>query len=58
MGLILKIPRTDLIPFFSMEQVILKPKEKKIIKIEVQFIDKISGLADSKNDVTIKNNVQ
>ena len=33
------------IPFFSKEQVILKPKEKKFIKIEATFIDEISGLA-------------
>ena len=33
------------IPFFSKEQIILKPKEKKFIKKEVPFIDDISGLA-------------
>ena len=33
------------IPFFSKEQIILKPKEKKLIKIEALFIDEISGLA-------------
>ena len=33
------------IPFFSKEQDILKPKEKKVIKIEAPFIDEISGLA-------------
>ena len=33
------------IPFFSKEQIILKPKEKKFIKIEAPFIDEISGLA-------------
>ena len=33
------------IPFFSKEQVILKPKEKIFIKIETPFIDEISGLA-------------
>ena len=33
------------IPFFSKEQIIRKPKEKKYIKIEAQFIDEISGLA-------------
>ena len=37
-----------LIPFFPKEQVILKPKEKQFIKIEAQFIDKISGLAIDK----------
>ena len=29
------------IPFFSKEQIILKPKEKKFIKIEASFIDEI-----------------
>ena len=33
------------IPFFSKEQVVLKPKEKKFIKIEALFVDEISGLA-------------
>ena len=33
------------IHFFSKEQIIPKPKEKKFIKIEAPFIDKISGLA-------------
>ena len=33
------------IPFFSKEQMILKPKEKNFIKIEAPFIDVISGLA-------------
>ena len=33
------------IPFFSKEQIILKPKEKKFIKIETPFVDEISGLA-------------
>ena len=33
------------IPFFSKEQIILKPKEKKLIKIEAPFTDEISGLA-------------
>ena len=32
-------------PFFSKDQVILKPKEKKFVKIEAPFIDEISGLA-------------
>ena len=31
------------IPFFSKEQTIVKPKEKKFVKIEAQFIDEISG---------------
>ena len=33
------------IPFFSKEQMIVKPKEKKFIKIEAPFIDEISGHA-------------
>ena len=33
------------IPFFSKEQVVLKPKERKFIKIEASFVDEISGLA-------------
>ena len=37
------------IPFFSKEQIILKPKEKKLIKIEAPFIDEISGACYSKN---------
>ena len=32
------------IPFFSKEQVILKPREKRFIKIETPFIDEIAGL--------------
>ena len=36
------------IPFFSKEQGVLKPKEKKFIKIEVPFVDEISGLAIGK----------
>ena len=44
--------------FFSKEQVILKPKEKKFIKIESTFIDKISGPAkvkmlDSREQCTV-----
>ena len=31
------------IPFFSKEQTIVKPKEKKFVKIEAPFIDEISG---------------
>ena len=34
-----------LIPLFSKEQVILKPREQWFIKIEAPFIDEISGLA-------------
>ena len=33
------------IPFFSKEQAVVKPKEKKFIKIEAPFVDEISGLA-------------
>ena len=33
------------IPFFSKEQVVLKPKARKCIKIEAPFVDEISGLA-------------
>ena len=33
------------IPFFSKEQTIVKPKEKKFVKIEAPFIDEISGHA-------------
>ena len=47
-----------LIPFLSEEQVVLKPKEKKFIKIEAPFVDDISGLAivnmlDSKEQCTL-----
>ena len=45
------------IPFFSKEQIILKPKEKKFIKIEAPFIDEISGLTRVKC-WTAENNVQ
>ena len=34
-----------LIPFFSKEQLVLKPKEHRFIKIEAPFVDEISGLA-------------
>ena len=33
------------LPFFPKESVVLKPKEQKVIKVEVPFIDEISGLA-------------
>ena len=33
------------IPFFSKEQLILKPIGKKLIQIEALFVDEISGLA-------------
>ena len=46
------------IPFFPKEQVVLKPKEKKFIKIEAPFVCEISGLAiekmlDSKEQCTV-----
>ena len=46
------------VPFFSKEQVVLKPKERKFIKIEAPFEDEISGLAivkmlDSKEQITV-----
>ena len=34
--------------FFSKEQVVVKPKERKCIKIEAPFVDEISGLAIQK----------
>ena len=37
------------LPFFTKEQVVLKPKERKFIKIEAPFVDEISGLAVVKN---------
>ena len=33
------------IPFFSKEQIVLKPKEQRFIKIVAPFVDEISGLA-------------
>ena len=33
------------IPIFPREEIVLKPKEQKLIKIEAPFLDKISGLA-------------
>ena len=46
------------ISFFSKEQVIVKPKERKFIKIEAPFVDEISGLAivkmlDNKEQCTV-----
>ena len=32
------------LPFFSKEQVVVKPKERKFIKMEAPFVDEISGL--------------
>ena len=34
-----------LLPFISKEQVVVKPKERKFIKIKATFVDVISGLA-------------
>ena len=47
------------IPYFPQEQIILNPKEQRLIKIETSFIDGISGLAiakmlDSKAQNTMK----
>ena len=44
--------------FFSKEQVVVKPKERKFIKIEAPFVDEISGLAivkmlDNKEQCTV-----
>ena len=33
------------IPFFAKEQIVLKPKEQKVIKVEAPFVDEISSLA-------------
>ena len=33
------------LPFFSKEQVVVKPKERKFLKIEAPFVDETSGLA-------------
>ena len=46
------------LPFYSKEQVVVKPKERKFIKIEAPFVDEISGLAvvkmlDSKEQCTV-----
>ena len=43
-------------PFFSKDQIILKPNEKKFINIKAPFIDEISGLARVKC-WTAENNV-
>ena len=32
------------LPFYSEDQVVVKPKERKFIKIEAPFVDEISGL--------------
>ena len=49
------------IPFFSKEQAVVKPREKKFIKIEAAFVDEISGLVivkmlDSKEQCTVVRN--
>ena len=46
------------IPSFSKEQVVLKPEERKFIKIKAPFVDEISGLAiikmlDNKEQYTL-----
>ena len=46
------------VPFFSKEQVVVKPKERKFVKIEALFVDEISGLAivkmlDNKQQCTV-----
>ena len=46
------------LPFFSKEQVVVKPKEGKFIKIKAPFVDEISGLAivkmlDNKEQCTV-----
>ena len=46
------------LPFFSKEQVVVKPKERKFIKIEAPFVDEISGIAivkmlDTKEQCTV-----
>ena len=46
------------LPFYSKDQVVVKPKERKFIKIETSFVDEISGLAivkmlDSKEQCTV-----
>ena len=33
------------LPIFTVDHVILKPKEQKLIKVKARFIDEISGLA-------------
>ena len=46
------------IPFFSKEQVVVKPKERKFIKVEAPFVEEISGLTivkmlDNKEQCTV-----
>ena len=57
MGLLIKFLNRSL-PFFSKEQVVVKPKERKFIKMEAPFVDEISGLAivkmlDTKEQCTV-----
>ena len=49
---------TRSLPFFSKEEVVVKPKERKFIKIEAPFVDEISELAivkmlDTKEQCTV-----
>ena len=58
MRLLLQISSNRSLPFFSREQVIVKPKERKFIKIEAPFINEISGLVlvkmlESKEQCTV-----
>ena len=48
------------IPIFLREELVLKPKEQKLIKIEAPFLDEISGLAIIKllDKSTQSNNVE
>ena len=46
------------LPFFSKEQVVVKAKERKFIKIEATFVDEISGpaiakMSDNKEQCTV-----
>ena len=46
------------LPFFTKEQVVVKPKKRKFVKIESPFVDEISGLAivnmlDNKEQCTV-----
>ena len=34
-----------LVPIFPKEEIILKPKEQKVVKVDAPFLDEISGLA-------------
>ena len=57
MGLLIQILNRSL-PFFSKEKVIVKPEERKFIKIEAPFVDELSDLAivkmlDNKEQCTV-----